>query len=198
MSTTDVLSPAPPSGLPHVTALARLANEFFAALPGRSAAGGVPVPANPQPAGVSLPPGIAGPSTPAALPPGAAPGANLAPTSRRPPPTRSLPRRHSCRMRKRRTASPITRSSQRPGMTGVPAAMCWACPRLTQCRCRPTTASSRGRSVCLAKTHCARCSPASRSRRCCRRHRPPRRRRTTSSRRTRRRRSRHRPTRRST
>lgn len=82
MSTTNVLSPTLPSGLPDVTVLAQLANEFFATLPGRSAAGGVPVPANPQPAGVSLPPGTAGPATPAALPFGAVPpGANLAPTS---------------------------------------------------------------------------------------------------------------------
>jgi len=82
MSTTDVLNPAPPPGLPDVTVLAQLANEFFAALPGRSAAGGVPVTTNPQPAGVSLPPGIAGPSTPAAVPLGAIPpGANLVPNS---------------------------------------------------------------------------------------------------------------------
>ena len=107
MSTTDLLNPAtpgrlkapatplgggersetggtfmPPSSLPDAAVLARLANEFFAALPGRSAAGGVPVPANPQPAGTSLPPGTTGPSTPAALPFGAvSPGANLVPTS---------------------------------------------------------------------------------------------------------------------
>ena len=107
MSTIDVLNPAPPgrpkapatplgggerretgglsvapAGLPDVTALAQLANEFFAALPGRTAAGGVPVTTNPQPAGVSLPPGIAGPSTPAAVPLGTVPpGANLVPSS---------------------------------------------------------------------------------------------------------------------
>ncbi|MET0333619.1 MAG: family 2A encapsulin nanocompartment cargo protein cysteine desulfurase [Rhizobacter sp.] len=78
----DALNPAPPSGLPDVTALAQLANEFFSALPGRSSAGGVPVPTNPQPAGVSLPPGAAGPSTPSALPFGGPPaGANLVPHS---------------------------------------------------------------------------------------------------------------------
>ena len=82
MSTTDVLNPAPPSGLPDVTALAQLANEFFAALPGRSAAGGVPVTTNPQPAGVSLPPGTPNPSTPSTVPFGAVPpGANLVPNS---------------------------------------------------------------------------------------------------------------------
>ena len=43
MSTTDVLNPTPPSGLTDAAVLARLANEFFAALPGRSAAGGVPL-----------------------------------------------------------------------------------------------------------------------------------------------------------
>ena len=43
MSTTDLLNLAP-AGLPDVTALAQLANEFFATLPGRSAAGGVPPP----------------------------------------------------------------------------------------------------------------------------------------------------------
>ena len=36
-------STLPPAGLPDVAALAQLANEFFSALPGRSAAGGVPV-----------------------------------------------------------------------------------------------------------------------------------------------------------
>jgi cysteine desulfurase/selenocysteine lyase len=79
---TDVLNPTPPAGLPDVAALAQLANEFFAALPGRSAAGGVPVPTNPQPAGLSLPPGAIGPATPAAVPFGAVPpGANLVPHS---------------------------------------------------------------------------------------------------------------------
>ena len=82
MSEIDVLNPAPPAGLPDVTALAQLANEFFATLPGRSAAGGVPVTTNPQPAGVSLPPGFPSPSTPAAVPlSGPPPGANLVPSS---------------------------------------------------------------------------------------------------------------------
>ena len=82
MASTDLLDAAPPSGLPDVTSLARMASELFAALPGATAAGGVPVPSNPHPAGVSLPPGVSGPSTPAAVPViGALPGANLAPTS---------------------------------------------------------------------------------------------------------------------
>ena len=88
-----------PPGLPDPALLARLAGEFFAALPGTSvpgngaptgsfarpappAAGGVPVPSNLHPAGLSLPPGSSGPATPAAVPLGAIPpGANLAPTS---------------------------------------------------------------------------------------------------------------------
>ena len=41
---TDVLNPSPPAGLPDLASLAQLANEFFSALPGRSAAGGVPLP----------------------------------------------------------------------------------------------------------------------------------------------------------
>jgi cysteine desulfurase/selenocysteine lyase len=86
MATPDVVTGAiaqePPAGLPDIGLLTRLAGEFFNALPGAPAAGGVPVPANPQPAGLSLPPGAAGPSTPAAVPFGALPpGANLAPTS---------------------------------------------------------------------------------------------------------------------
>ena len=82
MSEIDVLNPAPPAGLPDVTAFAQLANEFFATLPGRSAAGGVPVTTNPQPAGVSLPPGFPSPSTPTAVPlSGPPPGANLVPSS---------------------------------------------------------------------------------------------------------------------
>ena len=82
MSTTEVLNPVPPSGLPDVTVLARLANEFFATLPGGPSAGGVPAPANLQPPGLSLPPGASGPATPAAVPFGALPpGANLVPTS---------------------------------------------------------------------------------------------------------------------
>ena len=82
MSNSDVLSPGLPPGLPDPAAIARLAGELFAALPGRGAAGGVPVPANPQPPGLSLPPGATGPATPAAVPFGAQPpGANLVPTS---------------------------------------------------------------------------------------------------------------------
>jgi cysteine desulfurase/selenocysteine lyase len=82
MSTPDVATGAPPAGLPDLATLNRLAGEFFSALPGSYSAGGVPVPANPHPAGLTLPPGSAGPSTPAAVPFGALPpGANLAPTS---------------------------------------------------------------------------------------------------------------------
>ncbi|WP_326534793.1 family 2A encapsulin nanocompartment cargo protein cysteine desulfurase [Pseudorhodoferax sp.] len=94
MSSLDLANPAaltPPPGLPDVATLARLAGEFFAALPGTPpapaapgvpAAGGVPVPANPLPAGASWPAGALGPSTPAALPLGALPpGSNLVPTS---------------------------------------------------------------------------------------------------------------------
>ncbi len=74
-------SVSPPLGLPDPAALAQLASQFFAALPGQ-AVGGVPVPAQPQPAGLSLPPGVSGPSTPTATPwTGPLPGANLAPTS---------------------------------------------------------------------------------------------------------------------
>ncbi len=61
------------AGLPDIGTLNRLAGEFFSALPGRQAAGGVPVPVNPQPAGMSPPPGALGPSTLASgpyLPPG--------------------------------------------------------------------------------------------------------------------------------
>ncbi|WP_085316649.1 family 2A encapsulin nanocompartment cargo protein cysteine desulfurase [Derxia lacustris] len=82
MSTPDLAGGAAPPGLPDPLSIARLAAEVFAALPSIPAAGGVPVPANVHPAGLSLPPGIAGPSTPAAVPFGALPpGANLAPTS---------------------------------------------------------------------------------------------------------------------
>jgi len=82
MSNPDVLSPGLPPGLPDPAAIARLAGELFAALPGRSAAGGVPVPSNPQPPGLSLPPGATGPATPSVVPFGALPpGANLVPTS---------------------------------------------------------------------------------------------------------------------
>ena len=86
MSIPDAATGAPPAGLPaglpDLAMLNRLASEFFSALPGSYSAGGVPVPANPQPAGLTLPPGSAGPSTPSAVPHGALPpGANLAPTS---------------------------------------------------------------------------------------------------------------------
>lgn len=79
----DVAHPAPPPGLPDAAALARMAGEFFSALPGSApAAGGVPLPANAQPAGLTLPPGAAGPATPSLQPVGAAaPGLNLLPTS---------------------------------------------------------------------------------------------------------------------
>ena len=86
MSIPDAATGAPPAGLPaglpDLAMLNRLASEFFSALPGSYSAGGVPVPASPQPAGLTLPPGSAGPSTPSAVPYGALPpGANLAPTS---------------------------------------------------------------------------------------------------------------------
>ena len=81
----DVLSAA---GLPDLATLNRLAGEFFSALPGSSAqsgtyaAGGVPVPVNPQPAGMSPPPGATGPSTPSADAwRGPPPGAGLIPAS---------------------------------------------------------------------------------------------------------------------
>jgi len=70
------------AGLPDLATLTRLAGEFFSALPGVGAAGGVPVPSNPLPAGASLPPGAVGPSMPSAVPFGALPpGANLIPSS---------------------------------------------------------------------------------------------------------------------
>jgi cysteine desulfurase/selenocysteine lyase len=88
MLTPELNGGLPPQGLPDPAVLARLAGEFFAALPGSlpqagaPAAGGVPLPTNPQPAGLSVPPGALGPSTPAAVPMGAIPpGANLAPGS---------------------------------------------------------------------------------------------------------------------
>jgi cysteine desulfurase/selenocysteine lyase len=82
MSSPDVAVGSPPPGLPDLATLNRLAGEFFSALPGGHSAGGVPVPANPLPAGLTLPPGATGPSTPSAVPLGALPpGANLAPTS---------------------------------------------------------------------------------------------------------------------
>ena len=86
-------SETPPNNLPDPAMLARLANEFFSALPlatsvssplaaPSSGLGGVPLPANPHPAGLSLPPGAFGHSTPSAVPAGAIPpGANLVPTS---------------------------------------------------------------------------------------------------------------------
>ncbi|URI06123.1 SufS family cysteine desulfurase [Aquincola tertiaricarbonis] len=103
----NVAHPVPPPGLPDAATLARLAGEFFAALPGGApslpaslpaapvlgavaspvgqanpAVGGVPVPANVQPAGLALPPGSHGPATPSLQPLGAtAPGANLVPSS---------------------------------------------------------------------------------------------------------------------
>jgi cysteine desulfurase/selenocysteine lyase len=89
-----LVSPVLPAGLPDPSVLARLAGEFLRALPGSSppaagsvpAAGGVPLPANPQPAGFTPPPGLPAPSTPAADPPlglvgGPPPGANLLPSS---------------------------------------------------------------------------------------------------------------------
>ena len=80
MSTPDAAAVA--AGLPDLATLTRLAGEFFSALPGAPAAGGVPVPSNPLPAGMSVPPGATGPSTPAAVPFGAQPpGANLLPAS---------------------------------------------------------------------------------------------------------------------
>ena len=95
MSKFETLSDqAPPPGLPDVATLARLAGEFFLALPNGAvpsgppgiprspAAGGVVLPANPQPAGLSIPPGATGPSNPTSVPLGALPpGANLVPTS---------------------------------------------------------------------------------------------------------------------
>jgi cysteine desulfurase/selenocysteine lyase len=72
-------------GLPETAQLARLAAEYFAALPAQGAGaarGGVPFAANPQPPGLSVPPGMLGPSTPSAVPGGAIPpGANLVPHS---------------------------------------------------------------------------------------------------------------------
>jgi len=98
MSSPDQLgtavSPVPPAGLPDPSVLARLAGEFLRALPGSSpagaasipAAGGVPLPVNPQPAGFTPPPGLPAPATPAAEPPlgvvgGPPPGSNLLPSS---------------------------------------------------------------------------------------------------------------------
>ncbi|MDZ5458065.1 family 2A encapsulin nanocompartment cargo protein cysteine desulfurase [Azohydromonas lata] len=97
-------SDAAPPGLPDAAALARLAGELFAALPGQDgapnallqrllpgrdlrspalpAAGALPLPAQPQPAGLTLPPGTFGPATPASVPFGALPpGHQAVPTS---------------------------------------------------------------------------------------------------------------------
>lgn len=72
---------APQAHLPSAGSVATSA-PAAASLP---AAGGVPVPANAHPAGLSLPPGSSGPATPAALPFGASgalpPGSNLISTS---------------------------------------------------------------------------------------------------------------------
>ena len=90
MAPSEFPGAALPPGLPDVATLARLAGEFFAALPGQSsgaaarvpAAGGVPVPTPPQPAGLTLPPGLIGPATPSTqVPSGPPPGFNLVPTS---------------------------------------------------------------------------------------------------------------------
>ena len=82
MSIFDAGPDSAAAGLPDLATLTRLAGEFFSALPGTYAAGGVPVPSNPQPAGLTLPPGTSGPSTPSAVPFGALPpGANLVPSS---------------------------------------------------------------------------------------------------------------------
>ncbi len=84
MPITEIPSAGAPPGLPDPAELARLATQFFSALPASAApsTGGVPVPQQVQPAGLSLPPGAAGPSTPAAVPLGLLPpGTGLVPTS---------------------------------------------------------------------------------------------------------------------
>ncbi len=83
MSTLPIPGGSAPPGLPDVATLARLAGEFFSALPGGGLAPPAnPLPANPQPAGLSLPPGVTGPSNPTTVPFGALPpGANLVPSS---------------------------------------------------------------------------------------------------------------------
>jgi len=85
MATAEVPSTTLPPGLPDPAELARLAAEYFAALPAQAAGasrGGVPFAANPQPPGVSLPPATLGPSTPSSVPGGAIPPAsNLVPHS---------------------------------------------------------------------------------------------------------------------
>ncbi|MBK1689102.1 family 2A encapsulin nanocompartment cargo protein cysteine desulfurase [Rubrivivax gelatinosus] len=78
MTTPEIPAAALPPGLPDPAQLARLANEFFSHRP---ATGGVPLPEKLHPAGLTLPPGSFGPSTPAAIPGGPPPGAHLLPTS---------------------------------------------------------------------------------------------------------------------
>jgi cysteine desulfurase/selenocysteine lyase len=79
-------SPDLPTDFPAPALLAKLANDFFQALPASAPAAAARVPENPQPAGLTLPPGSSGPSTVAAVPFGAYPvGANLLPTSPRAP-----------------------------------------------------------------------------------------------------------------
>jgi cysteine desulfurase/selenocysteine lyase len=86
MSPSEASGPQPPADLPDPAALARLASEFFRALPGSPSAVTPGVPENLHPAGLTLPPGANGPSTPAAVPFGALPaGANLVPSSPRAP-----------------------------------------------------------------------------------------------------------------
>ncbi len=97
VSDPNLAGPAAPAalGLPDVATLARLAGEFFAALPGQApgaaslpvaagahpvappALGGVPLPANVLPGGTSPGPLLNGPQLPGTL----APGANVVPTS---------------------------------------------------------------------------------------------------------------------
>ncbi|MBG6081870.1 cysteine desulfurase/selenocysteine lyase [Rubrivivax gelatinosus] len=84
MTTPEIPAAAPPPGLPDPALLARLAGELFSSWPGAAtvpATGGVPLPERPHPAGLTPPPGSYGPSTPAAVPGGLPPGANLVPTS---------------------------------------------------------------------------------------------------------------------
>ena len=85
MASSEVPDTSLPPGLPDPAQLARLAAQYFAAQPGLPAGpsgGGVPFAQNPQPPGVSLPPGALGPSAPSAVPAGLIPpGANLVPQS---------------------------------------------------------------------------------------------------------------------
>jgi cysteine desulfurase/selenocysteine lyase len=77
MSAPEPQQPPLPTGFPDVAALARMATELLRTLPGAAPIGPSSAPSNPQPAGLSLPPGALEPSTPAALAPlGAPPGAN--------------------------------------------------------------------------------------------------------------------------